>query len=198
MWAKQDHIRRKKQLSDNTYEVYSELKIVENIRTTYELGHEHKFIIEIIVRRANGKIDPITKPNYKYLSKNDIKDMYLLCINNRVKDYRETGLLGSLKVNLTAPTITFLDIEKEELFTITSGPVIGMIYENSKKEKRVMIHKEIHNFCDATLKRVLEGLEKYNEDVKYGYADPSPSDADVEYLRFYEEDIRECLTIEIR
>ncbi|GJS24413.1 hypothetical protein Tco_0453045 [Tanacetum coccineum] len=158
-------------------------------RTTYELGHEHKFIIEIIVRRANGKIDPFTELDYKYLNKKDTKDIYLLCINDKVKDYRETRLLGSLvffiratviwervhdfqlgmesyqqNVNLTAPTITFPRIEKEELFTITCEPV-----------------------------RVLEGLEKYNKDVKCGYVDLSPSDADDEYLRFYEEDIRECL-----
>nr|GEZ27979.1 hypothetical protein [Tanacetum cinerariifolium] len=167
---------------------------------------------------ANGMIDPITTPDYKYLNTNDIKDMYLLCINDKVKDYKETGLLGSLvvfirasviwervhdfqlsmesyhqKVNLTAPTITFPGIEKEELFIITSEPVVGMIYENNKKEKRMMIHKENHKFCDATLKRVLEGLEKYNKNVKYGYADPSSSDYDAEYLGFYEEDIRECL-----
>nr|GEY57660.1 hypothetical protein [Tanacetum cinerariifolium] len=61
------------------------------------------------------------------------------------------------------------------------------------KEKRVMIHKEIHKFCDAMLKRVLEGLRKYNKDVKYGYANPGPSDADAEYLRIYEEDIEEQL-----
>ncbi|GKA93317.1 hypothetical protein Tco_0815303 [Tanacetum coccineum] len=180
--VKQDHIRRQKQLRDNPHEVYSESKIVEIIKTTYELGHEHKFITKIIVRRANGKIDPITELDYKYLNKNDIEDMYLLCINNKVKDYRETELLGSLvvfirasviwervhdfqlgiesyqqKVNLTAPTITFPGIEKEERFTITSEP------------------------------------EKYKKDVKYGYANLSPSDDDAEYLRFYEEDIRECL-----
>ncbi|GJW81630.1 hypothetical protein Tco_0145605 [Tanacetum coccineum] len=68
-----------------------------------------------------------------------------------------------------------------------------MIYENNKKEKRVMIHKEIHKFCNATLKRVLEKLKKYNKDVKYGYVVPSPSDADAEYLQFYEEDIEERL-----
>ncbi|GKA92685.1 hypothetical protein Tco_0814610 [Tanacetum coccineum] len=150
--AKQDHIIRQKQLRDNPHEVYSESKIVEIIKTTYELGHEHKFITNIIMRIANGKIDPITELDYKYLNKNDIEDMYLLCINNKVKDYRETELLGSLvvfirasviweraydfqlgiesyqqKVNLTAPTITFPGIEKEERFTITSEPVVGMI-----------------------------------------------------------------------
>ncbi|GKD10127.1 hypothetical protein Tco_1189812 [Tanacetum coccineum] len=158
----------------------------------------------------------IIEPDYKHLNKNDIKDLYLLCINGKVKDYKKAGLLGSLfvfirstviwervhdfqlgmesyqqKVNLTAPTITFTSIERKKLFTITSKPVIGVIYVNNKKEKRVMILKEIPKFCDTTLKRVLEMLKKYNNDVKYGYADPSPSDADAEYLQFYKEDIEE-------
>ncbi|GJU00746.1 hypothetical protein Tco_1111084 [Tanacetum coccineum] len=96
-------------------------------------------------------------------------------------------------INLTAPTITFPDIEREKLFAITSEPIVGMIYENNKKEKRVMIHKEIHKFCDATLKRVLEKLKKYNKDVKYQYVVPSLSDTDVEYLRFYKEGIEDRL-----
>ncbi|GJZ10072.1 hypothetical protein Tco_0544831 [Tanacetum coccineum] len=96
------------------------------------------------------------------------------------------------KVNLTNPIITFPGIEEYELFTITSKPVTGMLYENNKKEKRVMIYKEIHKFCNA-LKRVLEKLKKYNKDVKYGYVDPSPCDVDDEYLRFYEKDIKERL-----
>nr|GEV86753.1 hypothetical protein [Tanacetum cinerariifolium] len=72
------------------------------------------------------------------------------------------------KVNLTTPTITFPGIERRNMITITSKPVDGLIYENSKKEKRVMILKEILKFCDATLKRVLEMVKKYNKDVKYG------------------------------
>nr|GEZ94069.1 hypothetical protein [Tanacetum cinerariifolium] len=91
------------------------------------------------------------------------------------------------KVNLTASTITFPGIEKKKQLTKTSKPVVGLIYENSKKEKRVMILKEIPKFCDATLKRVLEMVKKYNKDVKYGYADPRPTDADSEYLEFYKE-----------
>ncbi|GJZ56074.1 hypothetical protein Tco_0611267 [Tanacetum coccineum] len=218
MLAKQFQIRRQKEQRENPERLYLDSKIIEVIRCSYELGHEHKFITEVIARRANGKIDPITELDYKYLNKNNIRDLYLLCVNGKVDDYKETGLLGSLivfikstiiwkrvhdfllgmesyqqKVNLTAPTITFPVIEKEKLFSITSEPIIGMIYENNKKEKKVMIHKEIHTFCDATLKRVLNKLKKYNKDVKYGYANLSPSDANAEYLQFYKEDIEECL-----
>nr|GEV48545.1 hypothetical protein [Tanacetum cinerariifolium] len=121
---------------DKPEEVYSESKIIEVIKTLYELGHEHKF------KRDCG-----------------------------MESYQQ-------KVNLTAPTIIFPGIERKKLLTITSKLVVGLIYENSKKEKRVAILKEIPKFCDATLKRVLEMVKQYNKDVKYGYADPSPTDAD--------------------
>ncbi|GJV92526.1 hypothetical protein Tco_1540339 [Tanacetum coccineum] len=111
---------------------------------------------------------------------------YLKYGNSGMESYQQ-------KVNLTALTITFPGIKGEKLFTINSEPVICMIYEITKKEKRVMIHKEIHKFCNATLKRVLEKLKKYNKDLKYGYANLSPSDGDVEYLQFYEEDIEDRL-----
>ncbi|GJV19073.1 hypothetical protein Tco_1368093 [Tanacetum coccineum] len=129
-------------------------------------------------------------------------------------NYAETGLLWSLlvfirstmiwervhdfqlgvesyqqKVNLTAPTITFPDIEKKKMFSIVTEPIHGIIYKNNKKEKRVMGHQKIHRFCDATLKRVLKGLKSYNNDVKHGYVTPSLSKEDAEYLRLFEEEI---------
>ncbi|GJS99547.1 hypothetical protein Tco_0820717 [Tanacetum coccineum] len=61
--------------------------------------------------------------------------------------------------------------------------------ENSKKEKRVMRHSEIHKFCDATLNRVLEGLKSYNNDVKYGYVQRKLTNDEVEYLKLFEEEI---------
>ncbi|GJS12174.1 hypothetical protein Tco_0368970 [Tanacetum coccineum] len=199
-------------------EVYSNSKIVQIIKTYSELGHEHTFITEIIARRSNGSIVSITEPDYKNLNKNDIEDMYLLIVNGKVDDYIEAGLLWSLsvfirstviwkrvhdfqlgvesyqqKVNLTAPTITFPGIEKHKMFSIVFEPVYGIIYKNSKKEKRVMRHQEIHKLCDATLKRVLEGLKSYNNDVKHGYMTLSLSKEDAEYLQLFEEEIKERL-----
>ncbi|GJV69104.1 putative reverse transcriptase domain-containing protein [Tanacetum coccineum] len=62
-------------------EVYSNLKIVQVIKTYKELEHEHKFVTEIIVRRENGSILLITEPDYKNLNRNDIEDMsaMLMC-----------------------------------------------------------------------------------------------------------------------
>ncbi|GJV80063.1 retrovirus-related pol polyprotein from transposon TNT 1-94 [Tanacetum coccineum] len=124
----------------------------------------------------NYCIISITEPDYKNLNKNDIEDIYLLITNGKVPDYAETGLLWSLsvfirssviwervhdfqlgiesyqqKVNLTAPTISFLRIEKHKI--------------------------------------VLEGLKRYNNDVKYGYVQRELTNDEVEYLKLFEEEI---------
>ncbi|GJS34748.1 hypothetical protein Tco_0533130 [Tanacetum coccineum] len=61
------------------------------IKTYWELGHEHKFITEIVPRRANECIVSITEPDYKNLNKNDIEEMYLLIMNGKVPNYAETA-----------------------------------------------------------------------------------------------------------
>ncbi|GJU17902.1 hypothetical protein Tco_1145868 [Tanacetum coccineum] len=151
--------------------VYSNSKIIQVIKTYWELGHEHKFITEIIARRANECIVSITEPVYKNLNKNDIEDIYLLIMNGMVPDYAETG------------------IEKHKMFSIIYEPVHGIIYKNSKKEKKVMRHSEIHKFCDATLNRVLEGLKSFNNDFKYGYIQRDLIEDEVEYLKLFREEI---------
>ncbi|GKF83872.1 hypothetical protein Tco_0248770, partial [Tanacetum coccineum] len=94
------------------------------------------------------------------------------------------------KVNLTAPTITFPGIEEHDMFSIIYEPVHGIIYNNSKKEKRVMRHTEIHKFCNATLNKVLEGLKSYNNDVKYGYVQKDLTKDETEYLKLFEERLK--------
>ncbi|GJR04463.1 hypothetical protein Tco_0527447 [Tanacetum coccineum] len=173
--------------------VYSNSKIVQIIKTYWELGHEHKFITEIITRRANGSIVSITESDYKNLKKNDIEDMYLLIINDKVDDYAETGLFWSWSVFIRITMIWERVHDFQLVFSIVSERVYGIIYKNNKKEKRMMRHQEIHKFCDATLKRVLEGLKSYNNNVKHGYVTPSLSKEDVEYLQLFEKEIKERL-----
>nr|GEY39490.1 hypothetical protein [Tanacetum cinerariifolium] len=194
--------------------IYSNSKITKVIKTYWELGHEHKFIIKIVARRANECIVSITEHDFKNLNKNDIEDMYLLIMNGKVPDYAKTWLLWSLsvfikslviwervhdfqlgiesyqqKVNLTTSTISFPRIQKHEMFFIIYEHVHGIIYKNSKKEKRVMRYSEIDKFCDATLNRVLEGLKSYNNDVKYGYIQKDLTKDEVEYLKLFKEEI---------
>ncbi|GJS96986.1 hypothetical protein Tco_0803954 [Tanacetum coccineum] len=173
-------------------EVYSNSKIVQIIKTYWELGHEHKFITEIVARRANGCIVSIIESDYKNLNKNDIEDMSTV-IWERVYDFQLGVESYQQQVNLIAPTTTFPGIKKCNVFFIVSELVYGIIYKNMKKEKRVMRHQEVHKFCDATLKRVFEGLKSYNNDVKYGYVTHNLSKEDVEYLQLFAEEVEERL-----
>ncbi|GJT22657.1 hypothetical protein Tco_0892594 [Tanacetum coccineum] len=193
--AKIFYIRKQKEPGKSKEDIYSNSKIVQVIKTYWELGHEHKFITEIVARRANDCIVSITKPDYKNLNKNDIKDIYLIDseYGKEVHDFQLGIESYQQKVNLTAPTMTFPRIEDHEMFSIIYEPVHGIIYKNSKKEKRVMRHSEIHKFCDATLNRVLEGLKSYNNDVKYGYVQKDLTKDETEYLKLFEEEIEERL-----
>ncbi|GJT00165.1 hypothetical protein Tco_0821334, partial [Tanacetum coccineum] len=185
------YIKKQKEPGKSKEEIYSNSKIVQVIKTYWELGHEHKFITEIVARRANDFIVP------------DYADTGLLwslsvfikstVIWERVHDFQLGIESYQQKVNLTIPTMTFPGIEDHEMFSIIYEPVHGIIYKNSKKEKRVMGHSEIHKFCDATLNRVLECLKSYNNDVMYGYVQKDLTKEEAEYLKLFEEEIKERL-----
>ncbi|GKC21125.1 hypothetical protein Tco_1023275 [Tanacetum coccineum] len=145
------------------------------------------------VDKCVKKFNPYARYNVKHWKNPHAKIFY-------IKKQKELGKLKELgvesyqqKVNLTAPIVTFLGIKKYKVFFIISKPVYGIIYKNSKKEKRVMRHQEIHKFCDATLKRVFKGLKSYNNNVKHGYVTPSLSNEDVEFLQLFKEEIEEPL-----
>ncbi|GKF91354.1 hypothetical protein Tco_0275055, partial [Tanacetum coccineum] len=60
------------------------------------------------------------------------------------------------KVNLTAPTITFLGIEKHKMFSIISKLVYGIIYKNSKKE---ILNKEDVEYLQLFEEEIEERLK---------------------------------------
>ncbi|GKA26128.1 hypothetical protein Tco_0712237 [Tanacetum coccineum] len=185
--AKIFYIKRQKEPRKPKEVVYSNSKIIQVIKTYWELGHEHKFIIEIVARRANECI----VPDYAETELLWSLSVFIrsLVIWERVHDFQLGIESYQQKVNLIAPTISFPGIEKHKMFSIIYEPVHGIIYKKCKKEKKVMRHSEIHKFCDATLNKVLEGLKSYNNDVKYGYIQRDLNEYEVEYLKMFEEEI---------
>nr|GEV52818.1 hypothetical protein [Tanacetum cinerariifolium] len=178
---------------------------------------EKEFMKEIIVKRVDGEMCSFLESYNKYLNKNDIKDWYLMCLNVKI-NYRENGEVKSLnvfirssviwervhdyqlgleryqlKVNLIAPTLTVPGIEDLSPYSIIALPIVGLVYKNSKIERRVMDINEIPKFYNVTLKRVLENVKKINLDVKHDYKDPPLSKEDAELMKFYEEHIQERL-----
>ncbi|GJV17192.1 hypothetical protein Tco_1362515 [Tanacetum coccineum] len=97
------------------------------------------------------------------------------------------------KINLTAPTITYSSIEKDPLYSIIGVPFVGIMYKNSKKEKRVMDIDELQKFSDATLKRVLRKTSVINVEAKHKIVKISLSAQDKELMDSLEEEIEERL-----
>ncbi|GJX77195.1 hypothetical protein Tco_0324006 [Tanacetum coccineum] len=189
--ALDDMMRRQLTTRPNLDDVYSDQKIVELIKTRYDQGHGPEFMKKIFVRRADGTMSSFSESDYNYLNKNDIEDLYLMCLNGkiehlrneliktliifirssviweRVHDYQLGMESYQIKVNHITPKLIFLCIEEKTPYSISSLLFVGLIYENSKKEKRIIDIDEIPKFCDATLKRVLEKVKRINLDVKH-------------------------------
>ncbi|GJS64175.1 hypothetical protein Tco_0678739 [Tanacetum coccineum] len=151
-------------------------------------GDEHQYHIDQMKNFLKSDI-LWEKLETKNPIRNAIDGYEIADYDARVHDFQLGIESYQQKVNLTAPTISFPGVEKHKMFSIIYEPVHGIIYKNSKKEKRVMRHSEIHKFCDATLNRVLEGLKSYNNDVKYGYVQRELTNDEVEYLKLFEEEI---------
>nr|GEV03555.1 hypothetical protein [Tanacetum cinerariifolium] len=111
----------------------------------------------------------------------------------KVHDYQPGLESYQLKINLTAPKLTFPSIEEKTPYRIVDLPFVGLIYENSKKERRIIDIDEILKFCYAAFRRVLEKVKKINLNVKYDYKDPPLSKEDANLNKFYKEYIQERL-----
>ncbi|GJT07923.1 hypothetical protein Tco_0842385 [Tanacetum coccineum] len=129
-------------------------RITEVVRIITDQLYGLDFMEQILVMRENDKPDSFSEADFKYLNKNDIEDLYYLCRNKKlgIESYQ-------IKVNLTAPTLTFLGIEAHESYSIVDKPTTGLIYLNSKYEKRIMYLVEIVKFCYATLEKVMKEVK---------------------------------------
>ncbi|GJW42526.1 hypothetical protein Tco_0071325 [Tanacetum coccineum] len=95
-----------------------------------------RWIDEVCVKRDDDKFYTFIELDFKYLNKNDIED-------ERVHDFQLGIESYQMKINLTAPTITFLGIEKAPLYLIIGIPFVGIDYANSKMEKQAMDIEEL-------------------------------------------------------
>ncbi|GJR21427.1 hypothetical protein Tco_0969954 [Tanacetum coccineum] len=192
-------------------------RITKVVRIVTNQPHGLDFMEQILVIRANDKLDSFSEADFKYLNKNDIEDLYYLCRSKEI-DNRKVKLMNSLitfirscviwervhnfqlriesyqmKVNLTAPTLTFSSIEEHLPYTIVDEPQIGLIYLNSKDEKRVMYLEEIIKFCDATLEKVLNEVKLIMFESKFLKKPPLLGELDQDIMKAYEREISKRL-----
>ncbi|GKB64556.1 hypothetical protein Tco_0920742 [Tanacetum coccineum] len=168
--------------SDIVWESRKEILVSPHLRKTTPL-------VQSCQRDTEAPALSLINQDLLYLKKGNSVFIRSSVIWERVHDFQLGIESYQQKINLTAPTITFPGIEEFDVFSIVYEPVNGIIYTNSKKEKRVMRPSEIYKFCDATLRRTLEGLKSYYNNVKYGYVQKELTNDEVEFLKLFEEEI---------
>ncbi|GJR99214.1 hypothetical protein Tco_0315723 [Tanacetum coccineum] len=141
--------------------------------------------------------------------KNDIEDMYYLCLNKKV-NYRENKLLNSIhmfikscviwervhdfqlkiesyqvKINLTTPTLIFPGIKECDPFSIVDKPTTCLIYLNINNEKRFMDLEDLAKFCDATLENMLKEVKMKIFKTEFIKKTPLLGSLDIKIMKAY-------------
>ncbi|GJW92258.1 hypothetical protein Tco_0169811 [Tanacetum coccineum] len=213
-WHKRIYKINHRNVKDDPEEVFSNHKIVKIVKVITNQQYGLDFMERIIVE--NDKPYNFSKSDFKYLNKNDIEDMYYLCLNTKIN--RENKLLNSqltfirscviwervhdfqlgiesyqIKINLTAPTLTFPDIKACDPFSIVDKPTTGLIYLNNKSEKRFMDLEELSKFCDATLEKVLNEVKMKIFETEFLKKAPLLGSLDLKIIKAYEREIEKRL-----
>ncbi|GKE63369.1 hypothetical protein Tco_1513736, partial [Tanacetum coccineum] len=95
-WKDSWHKRVYKQ---NQKKVRQNHRITEVFRIVTDQPHGLDFMEQILVMRANDKPDSFSEADLKYLNKNDIEDLYYLCRNKKIDNW---------KIRLMNSLITFI------------------------------------------------------------------------------------------
>ncbi|GJX14083.1 hypothetical protein Tco_0205841 [Tanacetum coccineum] len=117
--------------------------ITEVVRITSDKQYGLDFMEEIIVKRDNKKPDSFSLVDFKYLDKNDIEDLYYLCMNNKV-DYQEKKIIDLVDIPKFCDT-TLEKVLKE---------VKLKIFETEFKMKTPLL---VHKFFQSYAKHVVAG-----------------------------------------
>ncbi|GKF12984.1 hypothetical protein Tco_0050910 [Tanacetum coccineum] len=130
------------------HDVYSTLRILSVVSVQVEKLHGYGYLKEIVVRRADWKLYKLKEGDFPHLHLHDIEDMLLLQLG--VKSYQK-------KLNLTKPQEDFPNIFTKEPYTPSFDP-LGVIYEDSSNQKRLMRADKLYKFSDGTLTLVRDKL----------------------------------------
>ncbi|GJW91557.1 hypothetical protein Tco_0169110 [Tanacetum coccineum] len=159
----------------------------EEARVTIEQQHMLDYMEQIIVMRENDKPDSFSEADFKYLNKNDIEDIYYLCLNKKV-NYRENKLLNSLMTFIRSRVIWErvhdfqLGIESYQIKINLTAPML--IFPE---------FGEIIKFCDDTLERVLKELKLKIFETEFLKKAPLLGELDLDIMKAYEREITKRL-----
>ncbi|GJZ66927.1 hypothetical protein Tco_0630167 [Tanacetum coccineum] len=173
------------------HDVYYTMKILSVVCVKVDKQFGYGYLQEIVVRRVAQKLHTFKEGDFLKLHLNDIKDMLLLHVQNklfnldgddivnlavalrmftrrivilkRVKDVRLGVESYQKRLNITSPQKEFLGISAKEPYT-TSYNLKGVVYLNSRKHNIFIRADELYKFSDINY-RLLNSKLGYNKDM---------------------------------
>ncbi|GJU77432.1 hypothetical protein Tco_1274502 [Tanacetum coccineum] len=175
---------------------YSKLKIISVKRITVEKKYGYRYLKETVVKRADKKEYMFVEVNFLRLNQNDIENMYLLKIQDKIHHIDgvdEFDLINALqlyirriviskrvedaqlgvesyqkKLNLTKPHFMVGCIYQKVSYT-TLSHLKGVVYKGLNNQKLLMRADELQKFSNKTLNKVYNKLEVMPRDNKKGF-----------------------------
>ncbi|GJX55569.1 hypothetical protein Tco_0285466 [Tanacetum coccineum] len=143
-WGEKRQLWYRSQMNKfSKHNVYSTQKILSVVCVSVKKLHGYGHLEEIAVRKADREVYMFKEGDFVDVHLNDIEDMLLLAVQQKLFQ-----LNGSDIVEL---------IVALQLHTPSYKPP-RVIYEDLKKQKRVMWADELYKFSDGTLKTVRDDL----------------------------------------
>ncbi|GKB23956.1 hypothetical protein Tco_0863357 [Tanacetum coccineum] len=145
-WHKRVYKQNQKKVRKNPEDYYSNHRITEVVRIVTDQPHRLDFMEQILVMRDNDKPYSFSKVDFKYLNKNDIKDLYYLCQSKEI-DNRKVKLMNSLITFIRScleEIVKFCDATLEKVLNevklkmfeskfLKKPPLLGKLYQDIMK-----------------------------------------------------------------
>ncbi|GKB30903.1 hypothetical protein Tco_0870304 [Tanacetum coccineum] len=157
----------------STHDVFSKIKIISVQRIKVDKRYGYGYLEEIMVKRADLKEYMFAKANFPRLTQNDIEDLNLLKIQDKVHSlvgFDEFDLTNALQFYIRRIMIKkrVEDAQLRVPYTTMSNTK-GFVYLGNDKQKMMMRADEIHKFSDGTLNKVYDKLSVMVRDNMFGY-----------------------------
>ncbi|GJX94043.1 hypothetical protein Tco_0348629 [Tanacetum coccineum] len=153
---------------ETSKDVYSRhmIIVVTSLKIMEFFGYKH--LEEITVRRQDDQLYMFREGNFKRLRRQDIEDMLLLLVQERVEDLQLAVESYQKKINLSKPDSYRLDLRKMTPYT-DYHDIQGIIYQDDMDKNRLMRTDEFYKFSDGTLNHVRTALNDIATGIQMEY-----------------------------
>ncbi|GKD56102.1 hypothetical protein Tco_1289489 [Tanacetum coccineum] len=157
-------------------DAYSTKRILAVTHVEVMRKYRYGYLEEVVVRRADNKLYKFKEGDFPRLRINDIEDMLLLVVQNRLKnllgddvaDFAIALRMFTRSLVIQKPETKRPGLKKRHPYTPYRDPQ-GFIYVDDNKQNRLMRSDELYKFSDGTLTRLRDSLDDITKNIDLEY-----------------------------